>query len=63
MACVANKPRHRYGKSKVSISQVHALTMKSSWDPEERDVKIWNESSDSKTEFEPDLVDKEVSEA
>lgn len=35
--------------------------MKSSWDPEEWDVKIWSESSDSKIEFEPDLVDKEVS--
>ncbi|PKU32057.1 ras-related protein rab-21 [Limosa lapponica baueri] len=55
VACIVNKQRDKYGKSKLSVSQVHALTTKRSWDPEEWDENIWSESSDSETEFEFDL--------
>lgn len=55
VARIANKQRDKYGKSKVSISQVRALITKRSWDPEEWDGNIQSESSDSETEFEFDL--------
>ena len=35
VARIVNKQREEYGKSKLSISQVRALTTKPSWDPEE----------------------------
>lgn len=60
MECIANKQRQKYGKSKVSISQVHALFKNPSWDPKEWDGNIWTGSSDSNIKFEPDFSDKEV---
>lgn len=63
VACIATKRRDRYGKSKVLISQVRALTTKPLWDPEEWDGNIWSESLDSEVEFESDLEGREVAEA
>lgn len=40
VAYIANKQRDRYGKNKVSISQVCALTTKPSWSPKEQDKNI-----------------------
>lgn len=63
VVCIAKKQRQRYGKSKVSISQVCALTMKSSCGPKEWDGNIWSGSLNSEIKFEPDLSHKKVVEA
>lgn len=51
VACIANKWQDKYGSRRVSISEVHALTMKRSWDPSEWDGNICTASSDSEVEL------------
>lgn len=60
VAHIANEHRQKYGKSKVSDSQVRALIKKPSWDPKEWYGYIWMGSLDFEIEFEPNLADKEV---